>query len=863
MGKRIACGLHIVAVAAMTLAVVLAPLQAVRAAATAGQEVVARAPAAAVNASRVAAATTWSSQGAVVTQTFALHGGWNTIYLEVEPINPAPIVDPDGAGPLLPAPALSSLEAIFAQLETCACLESVWTWNVPATQVDYIIDPAEGLWDEPGWRQYIPAGKPDAFLTDLLSLHANTGYLVQLREGANATLTVSGRPVVRQHRWVQESYNLAGFPILEGYEPTRAAFFGPSPITEVFALNAAGEWLPLPPTATLAAGEAYLVYYGGPNPAADTDYTAPLILKDVPDAGLHFGSGAYRQSFMLQSLAPGATPVTVALLQGGGAGVALQLTAPIIRPLQSGAATFDLPAGSAQMLEFAVLTNDQPQDGEALIQISAPGVGVRWLVPVTAKAGSKAGLWVGDVTVTAVSEARLGATNVASDTLTIGLHARSDANISGAAELRQAGSALQVTITLALPNAVSTAPLDPAKITTDAAPFVGGYVFWDANQNGQRDGDEVGLADLDVTLGSNSAKTGADGAYLFADAPPGSHEIAVTPPANYTAEFPVTLPVTPAVTIPNALPTSLLLSAAGIDGVSPPVYVRQALLVTDTLPYYDEDYNRIEPAINFGLAPIYVAELVATGNGGCADVQAAPAPVLLGNVINGVLGNVSVADTQLTNLLQGAYAIRVRAGDQAIACGELHEAASTQEPFRFRILLRVQGKDAKPELLPYYEVVTDTRRISTVNFSIPAPKTTTGGTFSAGGLQQFEVIDVAANDPLNPFKHKYHPDHDNLDGSFLPLAGNAPPYLWEAPAFTRRIQLTLLENLGEMPGMDGLSADELHDLAVETDWGGAAWGGRYKEVISGVHKNDITVEGAFVIRQVLTGDQLRKQPFDQ
>ena len=142
----------------MTLAAVLAPSNAARAAATAGQEVVARAPAAAVNASRLAAATTWSSQGAVVTQTFALHGGWNTIYLEVEPINPAPVVDPDGAGPLLPAPALSSLEAIFAQLETCACLESVWTWNVPATQVDYIIDPAEGLWDEPGWKQYIPAG---------------------------------------------------------------------------------------------------------------------------------------------------------------------------------------------------------------------------------------------------------------------------------------------------------------------------------------------------------------------------------------------------------------------------------------------------------------------------------------------------------------------------------------------------------------------------------------------------------------------------------------------------------------------------------------------------------------------------------
>jgi hypothetical protein len=75
--------------------------------------------------------------------------------------------------------------------------------------------------------------------------------------------------------------------------------------------------------------------------------------------------------------------------------------------------------------------------------------------------------------------------------------------------------------------------------------------------------------------------------------------------------------------------------------------------------------------------------------------------------------------------------------------------------------------------------------------------------------------------------------------------------------------LTLLNNLRDMPGMGGLTDAELQAMVVETDWGGMAWGGRYKEVISGVHKNDITVEGTFVVRQVLTGDQLRKQPFDQ
>ena len=117
MGKQFAHTLHIVTavivtVVALALTAVLASWQPGRAAA----------PAAPVHAETLASAT-WSSHGAVVTQTFALHGGWNTIYLEVEPLNPAPLVDPYGDGPLLPTHALSSMEAIFAQLDACACLE--------------------------------------------------------------------------------------------------------------------------------------------------------------------------------------------------------------------------------------------------------------------------------------------------------------------------------------------------------------------------------------------------------------------------------------------------------------------------------------------------------------------------------------------------------------------------------------------------------------------------------------------------------------------------------------------------------------------------------------------------------------------
>ena len=117
--------------------------------------------------------------------------------------------------------------------------------------MDHVMDPAKGLWDQPGWKRYIPPGSVGAdgqsreSITDLVSLHADTGYLVQLKPGSgDVKLQVSGRPVVRQRRWVQGSYNLAGFPIHPdaAQAPMAGAFFASSPITEARRLSSAGTW---------------------------------------------------------------------------------------------------------------------------------------------------------------------------------------------------------------------------------------------------------------------------------------------------------------------------------------------------------------------------------------------------------------------------------------------------------------------------------------------------------------------------------------------------------------------------------------------------------------------------------------------
>ncbi len=167
------------------------------------------------------------------------------------------------------------MEAVFGDLAASGALESVWAYSQPVSSRDYLIDPGEGLWDEPGWLRYVPDENTGAdgvsreFLTNLHTLHANTGYLVKLKAGASGTVTVTGKPAPGHHRWTPGAYNLTGFPLAAGGAMV-GTFTAGSPITEVRGLTAAGGWtLPLAAGDPLLTGVAYLVKYAD-NPASPT-----------------------------------------------------------------------------------------------------------------------------------------------------------------------------------------------------------------------------------------------------------------------------------------------------------------------------------------------------------------------------------------------------------------------------------------------------------------------------------------------------------------------------------------------------------------------------------------------------------------
>ena len=522
-----------------------------------------------------------------------------------------------------------------------------------------------------------------------------------------------------------------------------------------------------------------------------------------------------------------------------------------------------MPAEGLQ-LDFIVPTVEQPTAAEGVLTISA--LGARWMIPVSAAPGSYAGLWVGDVVVNDVSEARLGATTFTND-LTVALAPAHASGVRGATQMHyaQIGTGqgayytLFFTTTLSLPAMTAQAATHP----TPTGRYVHGYVFIDANQNGQRDAGEIGLAGAQVTVaGEDSVETLADGSYLVDNVEGGAHTVSVTggPLTGYTGTFNVTIPAANTEDLPvvsaNAWPGSVTIGADGATALEPEAYRKQVLPPPYTLPYYDAYDNRTEPPLNFGFVR---EDSMEVRTGGCADSSGSWTPALgPWPVKNGQLDT----DAQGVTLdqLKGNAHIEIKWRGERVACGDIVVGAPTQfsdgrgSQVKFRVLLRVTDNlgDWVPELLPFYEL-DETQRISSAVFlSLADAKTGSGDFGSTAGGFEFSWR-LPGDDPLNPFKHKYNPDHDNLDRKFYEIPD---PTLYESFDVDRTVTFLLSE---DMPGDD--SEDDTAEAAL--DWGGAVWGGKYREVVANLHKNAITAQGYFVIRHVIAGDKLVPQCYDK
>ncbi len=107
---------------------------------------------------------------ATITQSIELQPGWNAIYVELAPEN-------------------NDIEDIFSGIPVA----SVWRWIPDKLGKDFITDPAEGLMNLDGWYGYFPEPKPEAFLSNLYTLSANTAYLVKLEGSTAKTIQITGK----------------------------------------------------------------------------------------------------------------------------------------------------------------------------------------------------------------------------------------------------------------------------------------------------------------------------------------------------------------------------------------------------------------------------------------------------------------------------------------------------------------------------------------------------------------------------------------------------------------------------------------------------------------------------------------------
>jgi hypothetical protein len=130
------------------------------------------------------------------------------------------------------------------------------------------------------------------------------------------------------------------------------------------------------------------------------------------------------------------------------------------------------------------------------------------------------------------------------------------------------------------------------------------------------------------------------------------------------------------------------------------------------------------------------------------------------------------------------------------------------------------------------------RRVSSAAFGFKLPLVLTGGTFGGGTLNGNAAI--AYDDALNPFKHIYHPDHDNLDERFEQKLVEGK----EAFTVTRLVscQFSSTDPLGMNP----------------PGWGDTELGGTYRETISGLHRSAIQVAGTFRLVRILNAPALNE-----
>jgi len=231
------------------------------------------------------------------------------------------------------------------------------------------------------------------------------------------------------------------------------------------------------------------------------------------------------------------------------------------------------------------------------------------------------------------------------------------------------------------------------------------------------------------------------------------------------------------------------------------------------------------------------------------------------NTVDGVQTVVSRATTEVRNVQQGSLPTPVKepfemrlllhAGTDGVS-RILQNVTVLKRPDTATVVNQVvtaqQGGDGvlitDPTLLGSFEGSTVRGRDRTgTRISTPYyPMHQTNGIPFDAGLDLGRRIQASWSlppaSPLNPYRHKFHPDHDNLDRSFK-------TYKAEAYPVPRTVTLDIPARQGSTR-RPGAGQDDIEAT--------------YTEVIEGVHRIPITVQGTVTLRRLVAIGTLNPTP---
>lgn len=359
-----------------------------------------------------AAATTWA-QTETWEQVIELQPGWNAIYVQVEPED-------------------NQLSTVFADLPVA----SVWRWIPTQAGARFIEDPAEGLENIEGWFAWFPEPRPEAFLSNLFRINANTGYLVRLEGTQNQTITISGRPEFIPLAWQTNAFTLTGLPVAETNPPTFAEFFERSAAHQgqpIYQLEPDGRWQIVNPSTTpIDSNTAYWIFTDG-----NSSHQGKLGLVLDGGESLEFTAALEESRLVLRNRSEQDGSFVIRRL--GSSGMPLVFlnedpdTGDIGWPNLSQALFLEAPAGQDVFLNIGPVRRDfvasrmeevleiTDEFGERILLHVGGNTLQPFVAPVavagvasegrttgrTTDSGSLAGLWLGEVEINAVSESQL------------------------------------------------------------------------------------------------------------------------------------------------------------------------------------------------------------------------------------------------------------------------------------------------------------------------------------------------------------------------------------------------------------------------------------------------------------------------